>query len=160
MTQRIGIVGHQNREGADWSWVKQKLSEYLEAQRQYTVGISCLAIGADQIFAEAVLENGGELLFVQPISNYETSFDPAHIKRFRHLRRLSNVLKMPSINDSEQAYLEAGKKVVDISDCLIAVWDGLPAEGKGGTADIVKHAIQSRKPILVLDPVNKTTREL
>lgn len=160
MTKKIGIVGHQEREGADWPWVKQMLSRCLEAERQDFVGVSCLAIGADQIFAETVLEKGGELLFVQPTKDYESSFDPVNLDRFRHLRRSSSVLEMPRIDATEQAYLEAGKKVVDISDYIMAIWDGFPAEGKGGTADIVSYAVQNRKPTMVFDPVKRTTREL
>ena len=156
----MGIVGHQERQGADWPWVKQELSKHLEVQHQDVVGVSCLAIGADQIFAEVVLESGRELLFVQPTKDYESSFDPANLERFRHLRHMSSVLAMPKIDVAEQAYLEAGKRVVDISDFMIAVWDGFPAKGKGGTADIVSYAIQNRKPTKVFDPVKRTEREL
>jgi len=41
---------------------------------------------------------------------------------------------------SEEAYLAAGCRVVDMSDVLLAVWDGQPARGKGGTGNIVEYA--------------------
>ena len=37
----------------------------------------------------------------------------------------------------DRAYEQAGRYVVEHSDALIAVWDGLPAQGRGGTAEIV-----------------------
>src|SRR5271165_2228772 len=36
----------------------------------------------------------------------------------------------------EDAYMAAGRRVVDLSDVMIAVWIAKPAKGKGGTADI------------------------
>jgi hypothetical protein len=36
--------------------------------------------------------------------------------------------------------MEGGKVVVDRAEVLIAVWDGLPARGLGGTADVVAYA--------------------
>jgi len=36
----------------------------------------------------------------------------------------------------EDAYMAAGRRVVDLSDVMIAVWNAKPAKGKGGTADI------------------------
>ncbi|MEO5877101.1 MAG: hypothetical protein ABIQ26_19070, partial [Streptosporangiaceae bacterium] len=41
---------------------------------------------------------------------------------------------------TDEAYLVAGHRVVKRSDLLLAVWDGRPAGGLGGTADIVAYA--------------------
>jgi hypothetical protein len=42
---------------------------------------------------------------------------------------------------------------VDKSDMLIAIWDGKPAAGLGGTADAVGYALERRIKILQLNPV-------
>ena len=47
---------------------------------------------------------------------------------------------LPSDDCSEDAYLAAGHWIVDHSDLAILVWDGYPAAGKGGTADIASYA--------------------
>ena len=54
-----------------------------------------------------------------------------------------------------QAYEAAGRYVVDHCDLLIAVWDGKPARGRGGTAEIVAYAREKKRPLIVvssLDP--------
>ena len=44
-------------------------------------------------------------------------------------------------------FLRAGRRVVDLSDRLFAVWDGEKARGVGGTAEIVDYARASGKPV-------------
>ena len=51
----------------------------------------------------------------------------------------------------EDAYLDCGLETVNGSDLLIAVWDGEPARGKGGTADVVEYARSIGRPIIVID---------
>jgi hypothetical protein len=46
------------------------------------------------------------------------------------------------------AYKQAGEYVVDHCDVLIAVWDGQPARGRGGTAEVVKYAREQNRPII------------
>ncbi|MGA3159798.1 MAG: hypothetical protein ABSC77_01175 [Terracidiphilus sp.] len=46
------------------------------------------------------------------------------------------------------AYAQAGRYVVDHCDVLIAVWDGKPARGRGGTAKIVQYAQEQNRPII------------
>lgn len=41
-------------------------------------------------------------------------------------------------------YLDAGIAMLDRADRLIAVWDGGPERGRGGTAQIVRQAEQRR----------------
>ncbi len=51
------------------------------------------------------------------------------------------------VEERANAYYEAGEYLVDHSEVLIAVWDGEPSRGKGGTADVV--AMAKKKPIPV-----------
>jgi hypothetical protein len=51
-------------------------------------------------------------------------------------------------DERETAYQRAGRYVVDRSDVLIALWDGKPARGKGGTAEIVAYAEHHGVPVL------------
>ena len=46
------------------------------------------------------------------------------------------------------AYDQVGRYVVDHCDVLIAVWDGQPSRGRGGTAEIVQYAQEQNRPII------------
>jgi hypothetical protein len=48
----------------------------------------------------------------------------------------------------EDAYERAGRYVVDRSDAIIALWDGEPARGQGGTAAIVAYARKRGVPLV------------
>ena len=67
--------------------------------------------------------------------------------RFDELRQAAaTVITLPYPKPSEQAFLAAGQAVVDRCDHLFAIWDGQPARGLGGTADIVAYARCPRTP--------------
>jgi hypothetical protein len=71
--------------------------------------------------------------------------------RFEDLRRAAaTVVTMPYPEPSDQAFLAAGQALVDRCDHLFAVWDGHPARGLGGTADVVAYAKECGRPITVL----------
>ncbi len=53
-----------------------------------------------------------------------------------------------------QAYESVGRSVVDACEILIAVWDGKPAQGRGGTADIVRYAVDAGRLVLWIDSDN------
>lgn len=50
-------------------------------------------------------------------------------------------------------YYDAGVMVVEGSDALLAVWDGAPARGVGGTGDTCAFARATSKPVFVLSPL-------
>ena len=91
---------------------------------------------------------------VLPCAGYEASFkDPAGLERFLSLRSEAHTVeRMEFPAPSEEAYLAAGRRVVECSDMLLAVWDGRPAKGKGGTADVVEHARGRNVPVTVVWP--------
>jgi hypothetical protein len=123
-------------------------------QSENLVGISSLADGADQIFADVVLQLGGSLLAVLPSADYARSFgtDKSR-KHYEHLLSVAtDRVQLPFSEPSEDAYLAAGKTVVDKSDKILAVWDGKPAAGRGGTADIVRYAELQGTPVVRIWP--------
>jgi hypothetical protein len=115
-------------------------------------GVSNLADGADQLFAAHVLAAGGTLEVVLPCERYAGSLIGEESRtRFEDLRRAAaTVLTMPYPEPSEQAFLAAGQALVDRCDHLFAVWDGRPARGVGGTADVVAYARSRGCPVTVL----------
>src|SRR5260221_12639223 len=63
-------------------------------------------------------------------------------------------------SEESDAYLAAGKLIVELCDVLVAVWDGEPAAGKGGTADVVAVALASGRPVIWLNPNRLETATL
>jgi polyphosphate kinase 2 (PPK2 family) len=59
-------------------------------------------------------------------------------------------VKLPPAPTHEDAYLAAGRWIVDHADRLVAVWDGRPARGRGGTAEVVAYARHRGVPVTVL----------
>lgn len=112
--------------------------------------MTCLAAGVDQMFASVVLELGGLLHVVVPSGDYESSFgdDEALASYRRLLARAANTTTLREFpGPTEEAYLAAGKTIVDRADEILAVWDGMPARGAGGTADIVHYATARGKKV-------------
>ena len=115
-------------------------------------GVSSLAEGADQLFAAHVVAAGGVLEAILPCEDYASSLGTDDGRtRFEELRRAAGtVITLPYPKPSEQAFLAAGQAMVERCDHLFAVWDGRPARGLGGTADIVTYAQERGRPVTVL----------
>ena len=115
-------------------------------------GVSSLAEGADQLFAAHVVAAGGMLEVILPCAGFASSLvtDDGRA-RFEQLRRAAGtVTTLPYPEPSEQAFLAAGQTLVERCDHLFAVWDGRPARGLGGTADIVTYARARGSTVTVL----------
>ncbi|WP_282202254.1 hypothetical protein [Kitasatospora fiedleri] len=117
-------------------------------------GVSCLAPGADTLFAEAVLARGARLLAVLPGPDYPPPpTDPADRAAFDRLRAAAHrVLVLPAARLDPAAYVAANDRLLRLADRLIAVWDGRPGNGPGGTADMVATARAAGLPVDVLWP--------
>jgi hypothetical protein len=163
---KIGITGHQRlSEPLAWAWVESAIRQELENRKPSTtqlIGVSSLAIGADQLFARCVLETGGSLIAVIPFPDYIRTFETQENKEcYESLKKCaSEVIILPHDSDDQSAYLAAGKLVVETSDLLFAIWDGQPAKGKGGTGDAVEFALKNNKSVVHINPDSKTVLEL
>jgi hypothetical protein len=124
---------------------------------QPLVGVTSLAIGADTLFAEIILNLGGTLEVIVPFSGYEEKFksDEDRQTYLSYLARAERVEVLRRHDTDEESYYAAGKKVVDLSELVVLCWDGRPAAGLGGTADIARYAQSQRKSTIHL---NSTTR--
>jgi hypothetical protein len=154
---KIGVTGHQNLGGQDVvAWLREEISVVLEVAR-LPEGFTCLAKGADQLYAEILLTKSLPYTFVQPCHKYESTFITAEdLANFRRLyREAARIVEMPFQDPSESAFLSAGQFIVDTCELMIAVWDGRPAKGLGGTADVVSYAVAKRKATVHLNPVTQ-----
>lgn len=151
---RIAISGHRGLSERVASQVDRairvELARYDPAD---LVGISCLADGADQIFARAVLDHGAALKVVVPAVAYRTGLPeeawPAYDELFD---RATAVDRLDHYGSTSEAHMEASVRMLDDADLLFAVWDGKPARSYGGTADVVDHAHLSGIPVTVIWP--------
>jgi len=121
--------------------------------------VSPVADGADQIAAEVALDLGWELYAILPFerSAYRESLasDDAR-KRFDELLdRSVSLLELPGDPaDGLDAYVMTGRATVAHCDILIAVWDGRPPRGRGGTGEVVQFAL-SRGTAIIHVPIVK-----
>jgi hypothetical protein len=138
----VGITGHQEIPDVIIPFVRTGIEAILKDLENGWIGVSCLAAGADQLFARAVVQAKGELHVVIPCAGYERTFLQARdLMAFRDLvRSATSVTRLDYQQPSEDAFLDAGRTVVQMSQVLVAVWDGKEARGRGGTADIVAYA--------------------
>ena len=108
--------------------------------------VSPIADGADQIAAEVALELGWELQAILPFDRaaYRKSLaNHGARERFDELMaRATCTLELPGDKKREiDAYVMTGRATVAHCDILIAVWDGRPPRGRGGTGEVVQLAI-------------------
>jgi hypothetical protein len=111
------------------------------------------------MFAELVLDAGGRLLVVVPSDQYDSTFAPADLSNYKRLlAAASEVERLKFSTPTEEAFFGAGRRVVDLCDRLLAVWDGQPARGLGGTADVVGYAQSVGKVVAVIWPAGIVRR--
>jgi hypothetical protein len=134
--------------------VADALRDVLTEAEQPVVGVTCLARGADQVFARAVLELGGQIDVVLPASDYrERKVKPDNAADFADLIGKANtVTTMPFETANRDAYMAASERVLATVDAMVAVWDGRPSDGHGGTGDVVVAARERGLPVTVVWP--------
>lgn len=155
---RIGITGHQALSPQVTKYVRAHLKQRIAASDGPLVGITSLADGADQIFARLLLQKKHRLHIIVPCAQYEEAFtDDAAREAYRRLLGQSHVFEvLPFAAPSEDAFWAAGQRIVELSEKLYAVWDGQPARGFGGTAEVVHYARRWSVPVEVVWPEGVT----
>jgi hypothetical protein len=156
---RVGVTGH--RKLADVAAVEAGIEIALAAiavrfpEPPWRV-FSSLAEGSDRIAARHVLDRpharfDARLVAVLPLPplDYMTDFESQQSKEefLDLLREAESVIELPPRHSRNEAYEQAGRYVAEHSEVLLAVWDGLPARGRGGAAEIVEYARSLGKPI-------------
>lgn len=154
---RIAISGHRGLNARTADLVNHAVREKLSAYSADVTGLSCLADGADQIFARAVVDSGGRLEVIIPAEEYRAGLPAeAHAEYDDLLARAVSVHQMPFTESTSESHMAASKLMVDKADELYAVWDGKPARAYGGTADVVAYARDHDTPVEVIWPVGAT----
>ncbi|WP_067971764.1 hypothetical protein [Nocardiopsis trehalosi] len=151
--RRIAVTGHRGLPADVERTVDTALRGLLTPMGAGLVGLSCLADGADTLFARAVLAAGGAIEAVVPAAGYRDALPAAHRPVYDALlAAAARVHRLPHPASTSDAHLDAGRFLVEHCDELVAVWDGAPARGRGGTADIVADARRRGRPVAVVWP--------
>lgn len=152
----VAVTGHMDLADEAAEAVRTALHELLAGLRgDALVGRSCLARGADTLFAEEILALGGRLSAIIPSRDYRDAVvAPADLIRFDALCEAADeVVVMPYEHAGHAAYEAANFRLLQGADRLLAVWDGSAPTGRGGgTADTVAAARSAGLTIDVVWP--------
>lgn len=167
---RIGVTGHrlnQLPEAAHPAVRRALETGLLEAAlaakaaghgfRSLTL-VSALAEGADRIAAHAALGMGWRMISPIPFKKhrYEQDFETNEsVREFRSLWRAAEqrweidgeALQRGGYGDASP-YAAVGREITAKSDLLIAVWNGAPPKGPGGTAEVCARMLAKGGPVL------------
>jgi hypothetical protein len=72
------------------------------------------------------------------------------------MARAADVIRLDHTESNSDAHMEASVRMIEQADALVAVWDGKPARGYGGTADVVDAAREQGVPVTVVWPEGAT----
>ena len=139
----VGFTGHRNLQNPEAvACALQAELAALQRAGGELIAISSVAIGADTVFAREVLRAGIKWIVIlpMPIELFRDDFTPVEWTEAERLIAQAAEVRVLHGNERPQAYVDGGKATVDDSNCLFAVWDGKPAKGPGGTAEIVAYA--------------------
>lgn len=158
---RVGITGHTDLGSETARLVDDALDDHLRGLRtdpsessRPLIGVSCLAPGADCVFADVVLRLGGALEVILPWADYlDCRTSGQHAARSGDLLRQASSVRAAAVEDTgPRAYAAANDLMLDSVDRLVAVWNGVPSGELGGTAHAVSAARARRMPVTVIWP--------
>jgi hypothetical protein len=156
---RIAITGHRGLPGNTACKIRDAIRRELAGENSGggLIGLSCLADGADQIFARAVLDAGGCLEAIVPAAAYRDGLpEEARAEYDSLIVAATGITRLDFSESTSEAHMAASQVMLADADRLYAVWDGKPARGYGGTADVVADAKQRGIPVTVIWPPGAT----
>lgn len=149
--ERLAVVFAQLEVAAER--VRAANQRFFAADRSTYRLVSPLAEGTDQIAAQIALDRHWRLETILPFAREEYLRDfceHADRDRFNRLCHASSTLfELPGERAGEvDAYAAVGRAVVAQSDLIVTLWNGKAAGGRGGTGEIVEHALRSGLPVI------------
>jgi hypothetical protein len=148
----IGFTGH--RKVSAEAKIRPLIRDFLAQQKQSHIGIvygiSSVASGGDQLFAESCLELDIPLriLLPRPADQFRTDFDDASWQRTERIMSKAISVEVTGRHESKtEQYYDCGIQTVSESQLLMALWDGQPSRGTGGTQEMVAYARKTGHPI-------------
>lgn len=141
----IGFTGHRRLkdEAKCRAFIRGFLADRKSKNPGMLFGVSSAAAGADLLFAECCIELDIPLRILLPSSrqDFKGDFEPHDWARAEAV--FTKAASIEEISDGalrNEKYYECGIRTVQDSQLLLALWDGAPARGLGGTEQIVAFA--------------------
>jgi len=159
----VGFTGHRlvpDRPRIDAA-IRTALGELQRATTGEWIALSSAAAGGDSLFAQAAIELGLAWHAVLPLppAEFKKDFSAEDWHRAESLLAEAEVVRVTAEAEvRDDAYLDCGMETVNGCDVLLAVWDGAPARGKGGTADVIAYARELGRPLIVIDAASGELR--
>jgi len=159
----VGFTGHRQLENAPGTAgaIRDAIAGLKRECPGEWIGLSSAAAGSDTLFAVEALAVGCAWHVVLPLPTAEFRLDFSESEWRETEALLARAEQVRVINETEtreDAYLDAGLETVHGADILLAVWDGEPARGKGGTADVISYARDLGRPIIIIDALTLEVR--
>ncbi len=151
---RIAVSGHRGLSPTVEALIDRAIRTELSRDTYGPIiGLTCLADGADQIFAQAVLDLGGTLEAFIPATGYREALPQLTWPRYDELLSCATLVhRLDHKESNAQSHMDASIQMLAAAHLLLAVWDGQPARAFGGTADVVAHARENRIPVSIIWP--------
>ncbi len=176
---RIGVTGHRHlHDPQALASAVSRVLEHIDAvlgpqsrtPLEWTI-VSPLARGADRLVVEAVLgrpQSRLEVLIPFELDEYRRDFvdaqDREHFERLlKQADSVQKVYEHPSLDTTDpdalhewrnRGYLQVGQAVIDACEIVIAIWDGRPSRGLGGTGDIIPYALSRKRLVIWVDALH------
>jgi hypothetical protein len=152
----IGFTGHRHLENE--TKCREAVLELLRAKKDahegIVYGVSSAAAGGDQLFAESCMELEIPLrvLLPKPAEQFRCDFDAASwLRTEKILEKALSVEVVADGRERREQYYDCGIQTVTESQLLVALWDGKPSRGMGGTQEIVAFAEKTGHPVEWID---------
>ena len=171
----IGVIGHRKVENQPTLTktvreAMQNINQMLPPLQNTPLTLcvlSPLAEGADRLIVREILkipESTLEVVLPMEKNDYMQDFETNESKNeFENLlSQARSVRTLPAKAERTEAYEQAGRYIVNQCDMLIALWDGKPVAGQGGTEEIVNYARNTKCPLIWIhtDELGQVTLEL
>jgi hypothetical protein len=148
----IGFTGHRKvpDEAKSRHAIRDFLAQQQKSHQGVVYGISSAASGGDQLFAESCLELNIPLrvLLPRPAEQFRADFDDASWQRTVRIMESAISVEVTGRYESRnEQYYDCGIQTVAESQLLMALWDGQPSRGAGGTQEMVAYARKTGHPI-------------
>ncbi|WP_141400996.1 SLOG family protein [Lacrimispora amygdalina] len=133
--------------------IKNNLKKLL-IEKHCTTAVTGMALGIDQLFAEAVLElkeegNPIKLLTAIPCKNHPCKWPKLSQEHYQDILKEADHMVLVSDSAYEPSLMQIRNEyMVNISNVVIAVWDG----SRGGTGNCVEYAKKVNRPVIVINP--------
>lgn len=122
------------------------------------LGRGSAALGADLLVAEAFRDHNipYTILLPYPRPNFEPDATPQDARRIDTVLRHASTVS--TLVAATTPYAELVDALLTDADTLLAIWDGNPARGPGGTAEVVDRALARGIAVIRVDSqTGKTT---